>query len=429
MAKGKLGFKRFFKAGLLLLILFGLGIIAVFGYDGLTRSDNRGVPPGPDSPREAIAAQRFNFLLLGSDARDGEIRSRCDSIVFASADTGNKRLVLLSIPRDTLVDIPGHGKDRINATMAYGGPRLSTRVVSDLIGQPINYYVVTNYEGFIRLVDALGGVTLEVDKNMYHYDPEKGGRFTIRLKKGLQHLDGEKALMYVRYRGDPLGDIKRVERQQKFLCAVIEEMLKPRNLIRLPVLIPKIKDCIYTNLPLGQMISLVKMARNMDDLQVLSGTLPGYLADDPYWHVDPDEAKKAVAQLLLGEPIPRVVKETPAGVVIARAKKESAVAGEVYPEKTVPADTYESVTGDSYGGDMVVEIIPGPAGGPPGAGEQPSETGPPVSEQPDQQPPQAEPSQGETDDSLWPLRRLLGLSPDQAEPPREETAGSIYSGE
>lgn len=408
MEKRKRGFRRFLRTRPILLVILSLCLVAGLGYQALTRSNDNEVPPDIDGRNEAVAAQRFNFLLLGSDARDGEIKSRCDSIIFVSADTGNKRLVLVSVPRDTLVDIPGYGEDRINATMIYGGPELATQVVSDLIGQPIDYYAVTNYEGFVKLVDALGGVTLEVDKNMYHYDPEKGGRFTIRLKKGLQHLDGEKALMYVRYRGDALGDINRVERQQRFLCAVVEEMLKPRNLVRLPVLIPKIKDCIYTNLPLGQMVSLAKMARNMDDLQVLSGTLPGYLAGDPYWHVDPDEAKEAVAQLLMGEPLTQVVKETPAGAAVTQVEEEPAVAGQVYPEGTVPADTYNSVTGDSYDGDVVVEILPGPGGEPPETGEQPSETeqdtlqGPPVSpEQPDLQPPPAEPPEEGTAESVY----------------------------
>lgn len=381
MGKDKRGFKRFLRARLILLGVLGLCVIAGLGYQALTRSGDEETLPDPEKPEEAIAAQRFNFLLLGSDARDGEIKSRCDSIIFVSADTGNKRLALLSIPRDTLVEIPGHGEDRINATMACGGPELAKQVVSDLIGQPIDYYMVTNYEGFIQLVDALGGVTLDVDKNMYHYDPEKGGRFTIRLKKGLQHLDGEKALMYVRYRGDPCGDINRIERQQRFLGAIIEEMLKPRNLVRLPVLIPKIKDCIYTDLPLGQMISLAKMARNMGDLQVISGTLPGYFAGDPYWHVDPDEAKEVVARLLMGEPIAEVVKETPRRVTITQVEKKPAVAGEVCLQRSVLADAYGSVAGDTYYGDVAVEILPG-SSQPPETGEEHTQTGPDTPQEP-----------------------------------------------
>lgn len=414
MGKGKRGFKRFLRARLFLLVVLGLCLIGGLGYQALTRSGEEEILPAPDKPQEAVAAQRFkrfNFLLLGSDARYGEINSRCDSIIFVSADTGNKRLVLLSIPRDTLVEIPGYGEDRINATMAYGGPELAKQVVSDLIGQPIDYYVVTNYEGFIQLVDALGGVTLEVDKNMYHYDPERGGRFTIRLKKGLQHLDGERALMYVRYRGDQYGDINRIERQQRFLGAIIEEMLKPRNLVRLPVLIPKIKDCIYTDLPLGEMISLARMARNMDDLQVISGTLPGYFAGDPYWHVDPDEAKEAVAQLLMGEPITRVVKEPPPGVVIAQVSEEPAVATEVYPEGSVLADTYGSVAGDTYHGDVAVEILPG-SSQPPETWQEHTQTGPATPQEPSASPEQP-------DD----LGTLL------AEPPGETATNSVYNPE
>lgn len=306
------------------------------------------------------AGQRLNFLLLGSDARNGEMRARSDSIIFVSADTDKKRLAILSIPRDTLVEIPGHGRDRINVAMLYGGPELTTRVVSDLIGQPVDYYVVTNYEGFVKLVDALGGVTIEVEKNMYHYDPEKGGRFTINLRKGKQRLDGRKALMYVRYRGDALGDISRVQRQQKFLRAVVAEMMKPWNLVRLPVLVPKIKDCIYTNLRLDQMLALARMARDMENVEVVTGTLPGYFAGDPYWHVDPDEAKKAVAQLLSGEPITQVLRQTPSGIIITQAprpKKPTPVTGNVYAQETVVTGSYPSVAEESYNEEGTVIII------------------------------------------------------------------------
>ncbi|MEW6770604.1 MAG: LCP family protein [Bacillota bacterium] len=383
MRKNKQRFHRRVRRWAVVALVFIVCTVAAVGYGTLRFSEES--PSGDD--HRALAAdtkKRINFLLLGSDARDGEMQARSDSIIFVSADPKNKRLVLLSIPRDTLVDIPGHGRDRINAAMLYGGPELTMRVVEELIGQTVDYYVVTNYEGFIKLVDTLGGVTIEVDKNMYHYDPEKGGRFSINLRKGKQRLDGEKALMYVRYRNDVYGDINRVERQQKFLRAVVEEMLRPRNLVRLPLLIPKIKDCIYTNLSLDQMLLLARMARDMDDVETISGTLPGYFAGDPYWHVNPDEAKLAVARLLDGQPITQVIEETPAGVVVKQEPETPAVT-DVYASETVSGESYGSVVGESYGtvieesyapglsGDIGVEIVPGaPSGGDEGFFEGPS---------------------------------------------------------
>ncbi|MGQ9512177.1 LCP family protein [Thermodesulfitimonas sp.] len=335
--------------------------MAGIGYAAISYStgSGKGGFGGGHSGQAKAAGQRLNFLLLGSDARNGETRARSDSIIFVSADPEKKQLALLSIPRDTLVDIPDHGRDRINAAMFYGGPELTTQVVSDLIGQPVDYYLVTNYEGFVALVDALGGITLDVEKNMYHYDPEKGGRFTINLHKGVQRLDGRKALMYVRYRSDTLGDISRVQRQQKFLRAVVEEMMKPRNLVRLPVLIPKIKDCIYTNLPFDQMLALARMAREMEEVTVVSGILPGCFAGDPYWHVDPEEAKRAVAQLLSGEPIAQFVRETSSGVIITQAvrpKKKTRPAWG-HTGNTIPNDSYGAVTGEAYGTVTAPEVV------------------------------------------------------------------------
>lgn len=388
--KNKQRFHRRVRRWAVVTLLFVICTVAAVGYGTLRFSEES--PSGDD--RRALAAdtrKRINFLLLGSDARDGEMRARSDSIIFVSADPKNKRLVLLSIPRDTLVDIPGYGRDRINAAMLYGGPELAMQVVEELIGQPVDYYLLTNYEGFVKLVDTLGGVTIEVDKNMYHYDPEKGGRFSINLRKGKQRLDGEKALMYVRYRSDVYGDISRVERQQKFLRAVVEEMLRPRNLVRLPLLIPKIKDCIYTNLSLDQMLLLARMAREMESVETISGTLPGYFAGDPYWHVNPDEAKLAVARLLDGEPITQVIERTPAGVVVKQEPKTPAVP-DVYTGGTVSGNSYGSVAEEGYSTvieegyapgfseETGVKIVPGtPSGeneglleGPPaGAGEGP----------------------------------------------------------
>lgn len=367
MAEDKRRSKKRLKPRSILIICLVICLVGGIGYGVMQSRSPGGVffnEPDNDPGKAHAAEKKVNFLLLGSDARYGEKWSRSDSIMFVSADMQTKRMVFLSIPRDTLVNIPGHGRERINAAMAYGGPELAVDVVSRLIDQQIDYYVVTNYEGFVKLVDALGGITIYVDKNMHHYDPERGGRFSIDLHKGLQQLDGEKALMYVRYRGDALGDINRVDRQQKFLRAVAEEMLKPANIIRIPVLIPKIKDCIYTNLPFDEMLQLAKLAKDMENIKMVNGTLPGYFASDPYWHVDPDEARQAVAKLLSGESIQQVVKDTPAGVVVMQVSQPEQPA-------TVSESGYDTVTGEGYGtvvGDgygmgtspgVDVEIIPG----------------------------------------------------------------------
>ncbi|MCL6561352.1 MAG: LCP family protein [Firmicutes bacterium] len=417
MGENKQRLVKWLKARPILMVGLILIILCGIAYGALYRSKKAGAPG--NGPGEAIAAdkgKRFNFLLLGSDARYGEQLSRSDSIIFVSADTQNKRLVFLSIPRDTLVDIPGYGRERINAAMAYGGPELTVDVVSRLIGQPIDYYVVTNYEGFVKLVDTLGGITLYVDKNMYHYDPERGGRFSINLSKGLHHLDGEKALMYVRYRGDPLGDINRVDRQQKFLCAVAKEMLKPRNIVKAPVLIPKVKDCIYTNLPLKEMLVLARMARNLEDVQMINGTLPGYFAGDPYWHVDPDEARRAVAALLSGEPVRQIVKDIPAGVVVMHVNEPKTPVTVTYGSYgTVSEEGYQSVSERSYSQTppwINVEIVPG---------NDNSESQPGTVQEPS-----SETRQGDGQEEL-PLRTPPDSQQPEVPPQPVETSGTVYN--
>ncbi|RDV84729.1 LCP family protein [Ammonifex thiophilus] len=318
----------------------------------------------PGMGENALAAEKIHLLVLGSDARKGETRARSDSIMYLCADPGKKRIIALSIPRDTLVNIPGHGRTRINEAMFYGGPELSCRVVSDLIGQPVDYYVVLNFEGFVKLIDALGGITIDVEKDMYHYDPQDGGIYSINLKKGKQHLDGRHALMYVRYRSDPLGDIARVERQQKFLRALVEEMTKPSNLLRLPILLPKIWDCFTTNLPFNQAVALAKLAADLHDVQVVTGTLPGYFGNDPYWHVDPREAREVVARLMEGEPIKQFILETPAGVEVRTSPRTVPT--------TVPSHTYSQESASKNKGTLT---SPEKKGSPPAANSKETSAG------------------------------------------------------
>ena len=164
----------------------------------------------------------LDILLLGTDARPGEKGGNTDTIILAHFD--KDRLALLSIPRDTRVNIPGHGWDKINAAYGFGGPGLTASVVSELTGIPVSKYVLLHWDGFIKIVDLLGGVTVNVPRNMYYYDRVDGPRYKIDLKKGLQHLDGHQALAFVRFREEALGDIDRTRQQQEFLKALLERV-------------------------------------------------------------------------------------------------------------------------------------------------------------------------------------------------------------
>jgi len=128
----------------------------------------------------------------------------------ATIDEATKSVSLLSVPRDTRVKIPGHGWDKINHAYANGGSQLSQKAVENLLGIPIDYYVTIDFAGFYKIVDAVGGVDVDVEKRMYYEDPYD--ELVIDIQPGMQHMNGKTAIQYVRYR-DSEGDIGRIERQ------------------------------------------------------------------------------------------------------------------------------------------------------------------------------------------------------------------------
>lgn len=251
------------------------------------------VNPGDDET-ELVQLEGFNVLLLGVDEREGENGARADTVILMNVDNKNNRVALLSIPRDTKVNIPGWGNDKINSAYVFGGPELTAKTVSELVGIPVKSYVVANFDGFEGVVDALGGVTIDVERNMYHFDdiyPEH----TINLKKGEQLLDGYKSLQYVRFRGDALGDISRTERQLNFLTVLGGEAMQPSTVTKLHKLMPSVYRCVDTNLPLNQMLKLALAARNLGSVEIVTQTLPGRFLDaeaGSYWQVDPIQVRQ-----------------------------------------------------------------------------------------------------------------------------------------
>lgn len=280
---------------LVMVIIFGISAYSFYVTKSLKPPEVSDIQPGQE---EWIRGKdRINILLLGTDDDLGT-NSRTDSIILASLDTNNKKVSLLSIPRDTRVNIPGYGYNRINSANALGGVDLTKSSISNLIKVPIDYYVMTNFEGFKGIVDTLGGVEIDVEQNMKYrtYDG------MIDLKKGVQRLDGDKALQYVRFRHDKLGDITRTQRQQKFLTALAKEMLQAKNIVKIPVLIPKLNEAVKTDLSISQMIGLAKEFGNYDLNSITVQTLPGnFINGDTYWHVDDQKAHQMVLEVFAGK--------------------------------------------------------------------------------------------------------------------------------
>lgn len=252
---------------------------------------------GDTNTSEGLPVNRLNILLLGIDARPGEKDARTDTIMLVSIDRDTKKIAMVSIPRDTLVEIPGHGENRINLANVYGGAELARETVEGLLGVEIPYYIKTNFEGFKEIIDTLGGVDIDVEKRMYY--PTEG----INLKPGPQKLDGENALGYVRFRHDALGDIGRTERQQKFLSALAKEMMRARAIIKAPFLVPKLMAAVETNLGAGDAILFARAVSNMGSDNIMTATLPGTFYNykgASYWKIDEAQAKIVLTDLFRG---------------------------------------------------------------------------------------------------------------------------------
>lgn len=244
---------------------------AVSFYDGLQSLQKEGeASPFKDlekvdakvpGPPEWEGTEPVNILIMGVDARGfehGDI-PRSDSMLVASIDPVSKNMYLFSILRDTYTDIPGHGKNRINAAITYG-PNTAMKAVSDLLGIPIQYYVYTDFQGFIKLVDSIGGVDFYVEKDMSYSSKADKHEYDIDLKEGMQHLDGNAALQYVRFRYDKLGDYTRTERQREFLKAVAKKMQSTTSIMKLPDILKSVSPYIDTNLDVDDMWKLANVA-------------------------------------------------------------------------------------------------------------------------------------------------------------------------
>lgn len=213
----------------------------------------------PDPPKWE-GKEPVNILLMGVDARgltEGEI-PRSDTMLVASLNPVSKKISLFSLLRDTYTDIPGYGRDRINTAITHG-PNVAMQAAGDLLGIPIQYYIYTDFQGFIELVDAVGGVDFEVEKDMKYTSKADKHEYDIDLKQGMQHLDGEKALMYVRFRHDALSDFSRTERQRELLKAIADKMQTTTSIAKLPSILNGVNPYIDTNLTLNDMWKLASV--------------------------------------------------------------------------------------------------------------------------------------------------------------------------
>lgn len=278
-----------------------LGIVAVlmliFGGYNYFFADKE--PSVDKLERNDRLSLKKNIVVLGVDERkeDNDV-GRSDTLFVVMFDTSKKNISLLSVPRDTRVKIKGHGWDKINHAYAYGGRELTQRTVEEFLGLRIDNYVMVDFAGFKGLVDAIGGVDVNVEKDMYYHDTWDG--FTIDLKKGLQHMDGKTAIQYVRYR-DEEGDIGRIKRQQNFLMAVNQKISSANMLLSVPGLTKQLASMIKTNLPLTDIADIGRALHSMVKNEgLVMATVPGegeYIDDISYWIPNVREMRKMMVDM------------------------------------------------------------------------------------------------------------------------------------
>jgi LCP family protein required for cell wall assembly len=237
------------------------------------------LPPTTIEVPEWAPKGRINFLLLGSDQRDGETSlPRTDTIIVATIDPDKRTAGLLSLPRDLWVTIPGYGNDRINAafelgeaTKRGGGPELVRRTVEELLGVPIHHYVLIGFAGFERLVNQVGGVIVDIERPIKddEYPDQNYSVRRIFFQPGLQRLDGETALWYVRTRHAD-SDFGRARRQQQFLLALRRQALQLDLLPKAPSLLASLADAVKTDLRPAEILALARIAKDIDASQVVN---------------------------------------------------------------------------------------------------------------------------------------------------------------
>ena len=246
------------------------------------------------------AKDKAAILIMGVGDRTDDI-GRSDTLMVATIDPHKNEAALLSIPRDTRVAIPKNGYDKINAAYAYGGEKLTQRTVEDFLGIRIDHYVIINTHAFQKIIDAIGGIDIDVEKRMYYEDPwDDDGGLIIDLRPGRQHMDGKTAVTYVRYR-DEEGDIGRVKRQQKFMRACVDAVTTPAILPRLPGIISSVIDSVKTDLSVRQMLEFIGTLKQAQANGLRTDMVPGrplYIEGISYWIPDMEQLRRNIVNAL-----------------------------------------------------------------------------------------------------------------------------------
>ncbi|HEU4323734.1 MAG TPA: LCP family protein [Roseiflexaceae bacterium] len=275
-------------------------------------------PRATATPRPPAAGDPVTVLLLGSDRRPDEREpARTDAVMLMRIDPQRQRIALLSLPRDLMVAIPGYGWSRVNSANvigydgAEGGPVLAREAISRLVGIPIDYYVYVDFQGFIGAIDALGGVTVNVDRELYDnkFPTMDYGYSVAHFLPGPQRMDGVTALTYSRIR-HPDSDFARIKRQQSVIIGILGQLQADHvlgTLQRLEEVSRALRDYVRTDMPEERILGLAWALRNHAPQEVERYTVEASmvafgLGNDRWAETIEPDLVQGLGQKLVGKP-------------------------------------------------------------------------------------------------------------------------------
>ncbi|MGM0607146.1 MAG: LCP family protein [Candidatus Muiribacteriota bacterium] len=284
------------KNNLLILIVALILLSGIAGYYYFFDSDEENSNLTSLSGTEDLG--KFVILVLGTD-KDEKGKSRSDTMMLVFVNTYTKQIQIISIPRDTKVHLEEKGRRKINAAYVYHGIEGTKDTVENLLKVDINHYVTVDLDGFINLIDILGGIQIDVQEDMYYVD--KAGELYIDIEKGKQTLDGRQAMHYVRYRDRIYADIGRIERQQKFIKKVLNKAKEIGIIWKIPAIIQELYQNIETDMGISELLNIGKRFRAFDFSEVKIDMLPGepkYIEKISYYVMDEEATKKMIEDVM-----------------------------------------------------------------------------------------------------------------------------------
>ena len=254
----------------------------------------------------------LHILLFGidktatTDMTEEGNPTRSDVIMLLTIDPVSKRAQLLSLPRDTYVDIEGHkGKTKLGHAYAYGGEELAEKTVERFLDVSVDYYATVDYNAVRRLVDAVGGIEVDIPFDYTYEDTYVVPHLSINFKKGKQKLNGDDAVRYLRIRKIYENqDLDRIQTQQGFLMKLFDKLKSPRMIFKIPELIDLVMDNVETNLSYGQIAYLAKMGLDFDKDSIQMDTLVGEnkrIGKLEYYVVDRESAREQLKRFWEGK--------------------------------------------------------------------------------------------------------------------------------